>query len=289
MKHNTVCVIVLLFVIFGIGGLNAGDLFELDGAATTEEQPKDGAAPADGAAPVPGEEQKAPEQANAPQTANLSITEAAADPKAEKELRQLTVEKKQKIKVVEKKEYYKDGRFELGVGFGLISGDWHNVLVPSVQFSYNINEMFAVQGRFIYGAVAIKRETMKQVDEVNANVATSNLSLAGGANFVFTPLYGKMSFFGNWIPKYDLSFNLGGFFYQVNAEKDNVKTTGNNFAVDLGFFGRIFFTNNFFASLNCDWFMMQDKRKNKVGGEVAYLKTDFLFTVNVGMFLPFAD
>lgn len=295
MKQRRLTTLTFLFFILFSFSVFAGDLFELEGGGDDAGATKEPAAGVDGKAKEGDAAQQGVPQAEkkdaTPETAKLAVSDVAADPQMEKQMRGLNVEKKKKIKVVQKKDFFKDGRFEMGLGVGVINGDWDNVYVGGLNVAYHINEYFAVQGKFLYGFATTERDSRVQVEdanELNSHVSSSTMKMAGGASVVFSPLYGKLSVFGNWIPKYDVNVNLGGYFYQVSLDNGTQKENGNNFAVDAGFAGRIFLTNNFTLSLNLDWFMMQDKRLKLEGtGKKAYLKTDMLFTVNFGMFLPF--
>jgi outer membrane beta-barrel protein len=260
------------------------DLFDLEGSgpAAPEEATADEAPPAEDApAEVAPEAKKA-----APKTAELEVGEAAADSEKEKELRDLNIEKKKKIKVVQKKDFFKDGRFEMGIDVGLVSGDWEGVLVVGARMAYHINEYIAIQGRFLYGAVSWENETLKQAKEVDAYVAKSNIVMAGGLSVMFTPFYGKLSLFGDMIPKYDINVSAGGFYYQTKAEGSKT-ITNHKGAFQIGFAPRFFLGKNASISLNCDWFILKDKRPREDKTESAYLKSDFMFTVNASMFLPF--
>lgn len=297
MKQMRLAVLTVLFACAFSFNLTAADLFDLEGGAAPEGAPAEGA-PADGTSPadggasaegVPGDTGPAAPEA---QTANLAVSQAAADPKLEKEMRELSVDKKKKIKVVQKREFYKEGRAELAVGVGFIVGDWDDSMTVGAQVAYNINDLFAIQGHFFYAPINWERETRKQVNELNAEVSSSNVVMAGGLSVIFTPFYGKLSLLGNFIPKYDLNVSLGGNYYQVLLQKGSREETGHRFAVNAGFGARFFITNNFFLSLNLDWYLMGDERF-KLGATTnaksSYLKTDTLFSVNFGMFLPFAD
>lgn len=260
------------------------DLFDLDGGSAGIDEP---AAAATEEAASPDQE----EVKDTPKTAQLEIGTAAANSEAEKEMRDLNIEKKKKIKVVQRKDFHKDGRFEMGIDLGFISGDWEDVLVVGARIAYHINDYLAVQGRFLYGAVSWENETLKQTDEADAYVAKSNMVMAGGLGVVFTPFYGKLSLFGDMIPKYDINVTAGGYYYQTKSQDKNksVKSlTNHNGAFEIGFAPRIFLGKNASLSLNCDWFIMKDKRPKQYGGNSSYLKSDFMFTVNVSMFLPFA-
>lgn len=282
MRQTKMAVFAMFVALVLPLGMSAADLFDLEGGAQTEEQAPQAA------------QQAAPEEAApaASETAQLAVSQAAADPKLEKEMRELSVEKRKKVKVVQKREFYKEKRFEMGVGVGFIVGDWDDSMTVGANVAYNINDLFAVKGQFFYAPINWARETRKQVDELNAEVSSSNVVMGGGVSCVFTPFYGKLSLFGDFIPKYDLQVSAGGNYYQVQLKKGNQSDTGHRFAVNIGFDGRFFITNNFFLSLNLDWFLMRDERF-KLGSTTtaksAYLKTDTLFTINFGMLLPFAD
>lgn len=290
MKQMRMVALTVLFAMVISFNLSAADLFDLEGGAADDQAQAGTSGETTAGNPAePNKDAAVPEA----QTANLAVSQAVADPAAEKEMRELSVEKQKKVKVVQKREFYKEGRFEMSVGVGFIVGDWDDSMTVGARLAYNINDLFAIQGQFFYAAIDWARETRKQVDELNAEISSSNAVMAGGLSVVFTPFYGKLSLFGDFIPKYDINVSLGGNYYQVLLEKGTRTKTGHNFAVNAGFGARFFITNNFFLSLNLDWFLMQDERF-KLGAVAAeatskYLKTDSLFSINFGMFLPFAD
>ncbi len=285
MKHSKLVALTLAFFAFVSFQVFADDLFDLDGGSAGPEDSSAAEAPAeDGEAAA-----EAPQNADAPKTAQLDVNASAADSESEQELRDLNVEKKKQIKVVQKKDFTKDGRFELGIDIGFACGDWEDLLAVGIRAAYHFNEYIALQARFLYGAVSWENETLKQAKEADAYVAKSNLMLMGGASAVFTPFYGKLSVFGDFIPKYDLNASVGVYYYRTVAEGEGVKTLkNNNVAFQVGFAPRIFLGKNASLSLNFDWFIMKDKRPKQEGGSSAYLKSDFLFTINASMFLPFA-
>ena len=287
MKHSKLVALTLAFFAFVSFQVFADDLFDLDGGAAGPEDPTAAeAAPAEeGEAPAA----EAPQNADAPKAAQLDVNAAAEDSESEKELRDLNVEKKKQIKVVQKKDFTKDKRFELGIDIGFACGDWEDLLAVGIRAAYHFNEYIALQARFLYGAVSWENETLKQAKEADAYVAKSNLMLTGGASVVFTPFYGKLSVFGDFIPKYDINGSIGVYYYRTVAEGEGVKKmNNNNVAFQVGFAPRIFLGKNASLSLNFDWFIMKDKRPKQEGGSSAYLKSDFLFTINASMFLPFA-
>lgn len=286
MKHINVFALTMAFLALFSFQVLADDLFDLDSGASAPEEAaaedENGgeAAPAEGAA-----------AAEAPKTAKLEVGEAAADSEGEKELRDLNVEKKKQIKVVQKKDFTKDKRFELGIDVGFVCGDWEDLFAVGIRAAYHFNEYIALQARFLYGAVSWENETLKQASEADAYVAKSNMMLTAGASVMFTPFYGKISIFGDIIPKYDLNVSIGGYYYRTIAQDKNKsvkKMENNDGAFQIGFAPRIFLGKNASLSLNFDWFIMKDKRPKQEGGSSAYLKSDFMFTINASMFLPFA-
>ncbi len=286
MKHSKLVALTLAFFAFVSFQVFADDLFDLDGGAAGPEDPTaTEAAPAEEAGAPAAE---AP-QTDAPKTAQLDVNASAADLESEQELRDLNIEKKKQIKVVQKKDFTKDKRFELGIDIGFACGDWEDLLAVGIRAAYHFNEYIALQVRFLYGAVSWENETLKQAKEADAYVAKSNLMLTAGASAVFTPLYGKLSVFGDFIPKYDLNASVGVYYYRTVADGEGVdKMNNNDIAFQVGFAPRIFLGKNASLSLNFDWFIMKDKRPKQEGGSSAYLKSDFLFTINASMFLPFA-
>lgn len=288
MKHSKLVAFSLAFFAFFAFQVSADDLFDLDGGAAGPEDPT-AAETAASEEESTGAQAAEAAPANSPKTAQLDAGAAAADSEAEKELRDLNIEKKKQIKVVQKKDFTKNKRFELGIDLGFACGDWEDLLAVGIRAGYHFNEYLALQARFLYGAVSWENETLKQAKEADAYVAKSNLMLTAGASVVFTPFYGKLSVFGDIIPKYDLNVSVGGYYYRTVAEGEGVKKMENNDgAFQIGFAPRIFLGKNASLSLNFDWFIMKDKRPKQDGGSSAYLKSDFLFTINASMFLPFA-
>jgi len=256
MKQMRMVILTVFFAMVISFNLSAADLFDLEGGAA--DDPTKAETPAEASTETPSEPGKDAAVPEA-QTANLAVSQAVADPAAEKEMRELSIEKQKKVKVVQKREFYKEGRFEMSVGVGFIVGDWDDSMTVGTRLAYNINDLFAIQGQFFYAAIDWARETRKQVDELNAEISSSNAVMAGGLSVVFTPFYGKLSLFGDFIPKYDINVSLGGNYYQVLLEKGTKTKTGHNFAVNAGFGARFFITNNFFFLFNFDWFLMQDE------------------------------
>ena len=287
MKHSKLVALTLAFFAFVSFQVFADDLFDLDSGSAGPEDPTAAEAPAEEAAAPAAE---APQTADAPKTAQLDTNAAAADSETEKELRDLNIEKKKQIKVVQKKDFTKDKRFELGIDIGFACGDWEDLLAVGIRAAYHFNEYIALQIRFLYGAVSWENETLKQVKEADAYVAKSNMMLTGGASAVFTPFYGKLSVFGDFIPKYDINGSVGVYYYRTTVGgTDGIKEThNNNVAFQVGFAPRIFLGQNASLSLNFDWFIMKDKRPTLASGSTSYIKSDFLFTINASMFLPFA-
>ena len=287
MKHSKLVAFTLAFFAIFSFQVFADDLFDLDSSSTGPEEPAAADAPAEDGVKNDAE---APADANAPKTAQLDVNASAADSEAEAELRDLNIEKKKQIKVVQKKEFMKAKRFELGIDVGFACSDWEDLLAVGIRAAYHFNEYIALQARFLYGAVSWENETLKQAKEADAYVAKSNMMLMGGASAVFTPFYGKLSVFGDFIPKYDINASVGVYYYRTVADGEGVKTMkNNNVAFQVGFAPRIFLGKNASLSLNFDWFIMKDKRPKEAGGSSSYLKSDFLFAINASMFLPFAN
>ncbi len=297
MKQGRLTVVVLLFVLFFTFNAVAEDLFDLDGGSgdsTAGPESDAVAAPDEGNG---GENVAAPEQKkkkkNTVKTQKVDINAAVQDVEGEKVLRELTIDEKRRIKVVQRRAFFKAKRFELGIDLALVSGDWNHSFAVGARALYHFNEYFGLMGRFMYAPVDWDRDIKEQVDELHARVSSSTLQMTGGLSAVFTPFYGKISVFGNMIAKYDLNASLGLYYYGTDVDGDIGQSDKNHdVAVQVGFATKFVFAKNWNVGLNFDWFMMQDKRF-KLGqqagsdAKVSYLKTDFMFTVNVGMLLPF--
>ncbi len=290
MRNGKLVKLAFLVLILFSFVLSADDLFDLDsngGGVSPSES-------SDSATKDESKDSVAPEKATTPvatKTASVDMKKAVADKEAEKKLRQLTIKEKDRIKVVQEKEFVKDGRFELGFDLGYISGDWDNVMTVGARAAFHFNEYLALRGRFLYGVVPMAKDTRNQVEDtkdgLNSSVSSSTMTLTGGASVVFSPIYGKISIFGNIIPKYDLNVSLGAFYYKTNLEYNKKSEDSNNIAIKPGFEAKIFLNKNFTLNLSCDWFMMKDSRFSHAGGKTSYLKTDFMFSTSISMFLPF--
>jgi len=290
MRNGKLVKLAFLVLILFSFVLSADDLFDLDsnGGASSPADSSDAVASDSAKDSVVAEKKATPKIAK---TASVDMKKAVADKEAEKKLRQLTIKEKDKIKVVQEKEFTKDGRFELGFDLGYISGDWDNVMTVGARASFHFNEYLALRGRFLYGVVPMAKDTRNQVEDtkdgLNSSVSSSTMTLTGGASVVFSPIYGKVSVFGNMIPKYDLNISLGAFFYQTNLEYNKKSETSKNIAIKPGVEAKVFLNKNFTLNLGFDWFMMKDNRFSHAGGKTSYLKTDFMFSASVSMFLPF--
>ncbi len=188
MKERKIAVLVWVFVVLFSFSLNAADLFDLEGGteeggkAGTENAEKGGA---DAAAPAGEVKDGEKKDENAPKAATVNAAQVATNPEAEKEMSALVVEEKDKLKVVQKREFTKDGRFEIGIGGGMISGDWDNIVAGKAHIAYHLTENFALKGQFVYGAVSMDRDTRKQVEtEFSSNVSSSKMKMAGGLDVV---------------------------------------------------------------------------------------------------------
>lgn len=285
MKKRIFSVLALVLVLFFAAELVAADdLFDLNSTSSGSDTTAD-------TEEVASTETKAVKEDVAPQTADLSVKDAMADKKGEKELRELQIIKDDKIKVVQKKDFSKDGRFELGVGVGAAFNDWNNIFTVGLNFGYHFNEYLGLHVRGLYGAAVIDKSFKENVEGVNGDAAlisTSNLKYAGGLAFEFSPIYGKMSLFGNAIAKYDLSVLAGASYYVVETEHLEESETNGNISADLGVAGKLFLGSNFAVNCNLDWHMMSDDRfKIEGSGKENYVKTDFVFLLGASMFFPF--
>ena len=293
MRQRRLATVALLFVLLFTFTVVAEDLFDLDGGGEASgPESDDVTAPDESSGLVEeGEEEKKKEETV--KTQRVDINAAVQDVKGEKELRKLTIDEKRRIKVVQKRDFFKAKRFELGVDLALVSGDWNHSFAVGMRAAFHFNEYFGLQGRFLYAPINWDRDIRKQVEELNAKVASSTLKMTGGLSVVFTPFYGKISIFGDMIAKYDLNASLGLFYYGVDVVGDiGQETTNHNIAVQIGFATKFLFAKNWSVGLNFDWFMMKDERfllgqQAGSNAKVSYLKTDFMFTANVSMFLPF--
>lgn len=167
-------------------------------------------------------------------------TEVAEESKAEK-VENLTDLNKlapfREISVIQKKYLAKTERFQIFAGLGMTTNSpWFLNLGTKVAFAYHLTESFGVEltGTFLSNT---EREVAKEIRE-NNNLEPEkfvNTKSYLGADLMWVPIYGKISYLNNRIVPFDMYFALGGGTSNTNSQEGNVPTfhvgTGQIFAL----------------------------------------------------------
>ncbi len=127
------------------------------------------------------------------------------------------------IKVLERKEFLKLGRFEALPTIGFVTNDpFLNRYIVGAGLGYHITEVFAIEGSFGYspdlGEVDWKPLTDQLVTENHVSPDISKLTLYGSGTFQFSPIYGKVAVNGNKIIRFDIFGAFGMGFAQTQDD-----------------------------------------------------------------------
>ncbi len=195
--------------------------------------------------------------------------------------------------VVRNKKYYKTGKFELGIGAGMMPYDsavdqyslgarltWH----ISDHYGWEIIEyqkFFSSVNSFVTGSGLIGDATknIQRVDVVKAN------SLIG-SNFVLSPLYGKIRFFGVVYLDIYLVAGLGlmdtqTISYSFTNQSGSPAASGYNFAINYGFGLKVFMNNAFTLFVD-----MRNYMANSPAYGANAFRSNFTASAGLSFFLP---
>lgn len=141
------------------------------------------------------------------------------------------------VSVIQKKYLAKTERFQLFAGLGMTTNSpWFLNLGTKVAFAYHLTESFGIEltGTFLSNS---EREVAKEIREHN-NLEPEkfvNTKSYIGADLMWVPFYGKISYLNDRIVPFDMYFALGGGTSNTNSQEGNVPTfhvgTGQIFAL----------------------------------------------------------
>lgn len=146
--------------------------------------------------------------------------------------------------VVQNRLYPKKQRFELGLGFGNLSGDpFLSVLRYGVSLGYHFNEFISLHG--MYWGMSVKPSSaLTELENQSGYTAnTNNPQNFIGGEARASILYGKLSLVGSAILYFDSFFSLGAGLMKTE--------TGSNITFTGGIGQQIHITRTF--SLNVDY------------------------------------
>jgi outer membrane beta-barrel protein len=147
---------------------------------------------------------------------------------------------RRRVKVVQRRLYSKDGRFEIAPFAGIIPNDDFIVYYPTgLRLSYHFSEAFSVEGSFAH---AFDSETdltsFLTSDEVGIDLKRADIQefirRYFNVNILWAPIYGKISLLGLKLSHFETYVGMGfGFFqtHEVPADdpdgNDQTKASGN--------------------------------------------------------------
>lgn len=157
------------------------------------------------------------------------------------------------VAVIQRKFLPKTKRFELyGGGSAIVNNAFFMNFGPSIRFGYNFTENIGIEALFMYLTTSNRDVTNDLLDK--RGVRTDGLVAPDvylGGNFVWTPIYGKMSLFENRIVPFDMYFSAGGGITTTN-KKESTPTieigAGQRFAMSKKMAFRWDFTWNFYSA-----------------------------------------
>ncbi|MEC8193143.1 MAG: outer membrane beta-barrel domain-containing protein [Myxococcota bacterium] len=124
--------------------------------------------------------------------------------------------KKRLIKTIQKKNFFKKGRWEASPHFAFVANDpFLNRYIVGAGINYNLTEIFAIEANFDFspdlGDADWKPVTKQLIEENNVSPDISKLTVFGSATFLFSPIYGKVAVVGREIINFDLfgAFGMG--------------------------------------------------------------------------------
>jgi outer membrane beta-barrel protein len=181
---------------------------------------------------------------------------------------QLPLQKR--AKVVQKKLYPKEGKWEINLFFGVNPADSFTLgIVEGLRLSYHIHEYFGVQVVGGYMQSFDRNATSLLTDDSSNGgleidpdfIKNAELQWMAGADFVFYPVYGKFSLMSDLIAHYDAGIYVGAA--AVGLANGDIGP-----APDLGVFGNIYI--NKWLSVRADFMyyalIATDKRQDPAAG-----------------------
>lgn len=163
----------------------------------------------------------------------------------------------QEISVIQKRFLPKTGRFQLFGGLTTVTNDPFFLTFGGVaKASYFLNESWGIELNY-FGLTTSNRQATDELREING-VSTENLVYPKsfiGADLMYIPVYGKMSWFNEKIIPFDLYFSAG--YGTTNTQSGESAgtihlATGQIFALSKAYAFRWDFSWNFFNAKGID-------------------------------------
>jgi outer membrane beta-barrel protein len=157
------------------------------------------------------------------------------------------------VSVLQKRFLPKTGRGQIFAGLSLTTNDpFYNTVGATLKGSYFFSEMWGIELQY-YNLTSSEAKATKELYDVQ-NIGTDSLSYTKqylGANVVWVPIYGKLTWFNKKIVPFDFYFGLGGGQTTTHT-KSGIGTVqisaGQIFAINKSFAIRWDFSWNFFSA-----------------------------------------
>jgi len=136
--------------------------------------------------------------------------------------------KKRVIQTLQRKTFMKIGRYEAAPHLGFVTNDpFINRYLLGAAFAYHVTEIFAVEASGTFspdlGDSDRKPVTVQIIEENQVTPDISKIQFYGNINFQFSPIYGKVAWFGSNIINFDI---FGAFGTGVVNTKDDLVALG---------------------------------------------------------------
>jgi outer membrane beta-barrel protein len=210
------------------------------------------------------------------------------------------ISKRRLIKILQRKNFLKIGRYELAPHVGFITNDpFINRYLIGAGFAYHITEVLAVEavGTFSpdFGEGDWKPITTQLVNENKVSPDISKIVYYGNINFQFSPIYGKIALLGSNIVIFDIFGVFGtGFVHtdddlkalQKEDEQSALNTEVQNHpTTNFGGGFRVILNKNFAARLEGRSMIYIET----IDSTTLEMKQNFLLQMSASFFFPALD
>ena len=141
--------------------------------------------------------------------------------------------KKRLIKTIQRKNFYKVGRWEASPHVAFVANDpFLSRYIVGTGINYNLTEIFAVELNLDFspdlGETDWKPLTKQLIDENHVSPDISKLTYFGSASFLFSPVYGKVAVVGRNIINFDIFAAFGMGMTRTSDDLEALDTEAND-------------------------------------------------------------
>jgi len=142
--------------------------------------------------------------------------------------------KKRVIQTLQRKNFMKIGRYEASPHLGFVTNDpFINRYLLGAAFAYHVTEIFAVEASGTFSPdlkeADYKPVTTQIIEENQVTPDISKIQFYANVNFQYSPIYGKVAWFGNSIINFDI---FGAFGTGVVNTRDDLVALGQEDSVE---------------------------------------------------------